>query len=67
MMAGRPGASSWASSAGGGAPLLAVEGLDAGYGDVQVLWGITLSVNRGEAVALIGSNGAGKTTLLRAI
>ena len=47
--------------------LLAVEGLDAGYGDVQVLWGVSLTVHRGEAVALIGSNGAGKTTLLRAI
>jgi len=66
-MVGGHGTSGGASSAGGGAPLLAVEGLDAGYGDVQVLWGVTLSVNRGEAVALIGSNGAGKTTLLRAI
>ncbi len=47
--------------------LLAVEGLDAGYGDVQVLWGISLEVAPGEAVALIGSNGAGKTTLLRTL
>jgi branched-chain amino acid transport system ATP-binding protein len=50
-----------------GEPLLAAEGLDVGYGDVQVLWGISLAVGRGEAVALIGSNGAGKTTLLRAL
>ncbi len=52
---------------GRGEPLLAVEGLDAGYGEVQVLWGVSLTVGRGEVVALIGSNGAGKTTLLRAI
>jgi len=44
-----------------------VEGLDAGYGDVQILWGVSLAVASGEAVALIGSNGAGKTTLLRAL
>jgi branched-chain amino acid transport system ATP-binding protein len=49
------------------APLLAVEGLDVAYGDVQVLWDVSLAVGRGEAVALIGSNGAGKTTLLRAV
>jgi branched-chain amino acid transport system ATP-binding protein len=52
---------------GNGQPLLMVEGLQVGYGDVQVLWGISLQVRRGEAVALIGSNGAGKTTLLRAL
>ena len=50
-----------------GRPLLTVENLDAGYGEVQILWGISLEVARGEAVALIGSNGAGKTTLLRAL
>lgn len=44
-----------------------MEGLDAGYGDVQILWGVSLAVASGEAVALIGSNGAGKTTLLRAL
>jgi len=48
-------------------PLLAISGLDAGYGDVQVLWGIGLEVPRGEISCLVGSNGAGKTTLLRAI
>jgi branched-chain amino acid transport system ATP-binding protein len=47
--------------------LLSVENVTAGYGDVQVLWGVDLHLERGEIVALIGSNGAGKTTLLRAV
>ena len=47
--------------------LLRVEGLEAGYGDVQVLWGISLEVAGGGMTTLIGANGAGKTTLLRAI
>ena len=67
MMARIPRAPGATPSGENGGPLLAVEGLDAGYGAVQVLWSVSLSVARGEAVALIGSNGAGKTTLLRAI
>jgi branched-chain amino acid transport system ATP-binding protein len=47
--------------------LLRVENLCAGYGQVQVLWGADLSVERGRIVCLVGSNGAGKSTLLRAI
>lgn len=47
--------------------MLEVKDLDAGYGDLQVLWEISLSVDRGEIVSLLGSNGAGKTTLLRSI
>src|SRR4051794_41635239 len=47
--------------------LLSVENVTAGYGDVQVLWGIDLRVEHGEIVALIGSNGVGKSTLLRTI
>jgi branched-chain amino acid transport system ATP-binding protein len=46
---------------------LSVEGLQAGYGDVQVLWDITLDVRAGEIVAIIGSNGAGKSTLMRTL
>jgi ABC-type branched-subunit amino acid transport system ATPase component len=49
------------------APRLSVRGLDAGYGRVQVLFGLDLDVAPGEAVAVLGANGAGKTTLLRAI
>ena len=37
------------------------------YGDVRVLWDVSLRVERGEIVTLVGANGAGKTTLLRAI
>jgi branched-chain amino acid transport system ATP-binding protein len=48
-------------------PLLSVKGLRAGYGDVQVLWGIDLEVQAGQITCIIGSNGAGKSTLLRTI
>ena len=48
-------------------PLLQVKELTSGYGDVQVLWGIDLRIDEGEAVCLVGSNGAGKSTLLRTL
>ena len=46
---------------------LRISGLHAGYGQVQVLHGLSIDVARGQVVTLIGSNGAGKTTTLRAI
>jgi branched-chain amino acid transport system ATP-binding protein len=49
------------------ASLLQVSGLESGYGEVQVLWGVDLDVAAGEIVCVIGSNGAGKTSLLRTI
>jgi branched-chain amino acid transport system ATP-binding protein len=49
------------------APLLDVRGIDVFYGDVQVLWGLSFSVGRGEVVALIGANGAGKSTTLKTV
>jgi branched-chain amino acid transport system ATP-binding protein len=51
----------------GETPLLALENVTAFYGDLQALFGITLHVNAGEIVTLIGANGAGKTTTLRLI
>jgi len=48
-------------------PLLAIEELSAGYGDVRVLWGIELAVEAGEIACIVGPNGAGKTTLLRTV
>ena len=47
--------------------LLRVEGIEAGYGDLTAVRGVSLEVREGEAVALIGANGAGKTTTLRAV
>jgi branched-chain amino acid transport system ATP-binding protein len=47
--------------------LLEVNQLQAGYGNLNVLWEVSLRVRQGEFVALIGTNGAGKTTTLRAI
>jgi len=48
-------------------PLIHIEGLCAGYGDVRVLWGVDLAIEAGEIACIVGSNGAGKTTLLRTI
>lgn len=48
-------------------PVLEIEDLRAGYGDVPVLRGVSLEVAAGEIVALVGANGAGKTTTLRTV
>jgi branched-chain amino acid transport system ATP-binding protein len=47
--------------------MLQVEAVEAGYGSIQILNGVTLSVERGQVVALLGGNGTGKSTLLKAI
>src|SRR3954452_10744204 len=49
------------------APLLRAAGVDAGYGTMQVLWGVDLDVRAGETVLLLGANGAGKTTFLKSL
>ncbi len=47
--------------------LLEIKSMTARYGDVQVLWDVSLRVRKGEIVTLLGANGAGKTTTLKAI
>jgi branched-chain amino acid transport system ATP-binding protein len=47
--------------------MLKVQGIDAGYKDLQALWDASLRVSEGELVALVGPNGAGKTTTLKVI
>jgi branched-chain amino acid transport system ATP-binding protein len=48
-------------------PLLTLENLESGYGPIKVLQGISLTVDKGEIVTVIGANGAGKTTTLQTI
>ncbi len=45
--------------------LLEIQNVSSGYGEVQILWDVSLELERGKLTALIGSNGVGKTTLLR--
>jgi len=47
--------------------LLEIKGIESGYGEVQVLWGISLQVKPGKLTTIIGANGAGKTTTLRSV
>ena len=48
-------------------PLLEVSDLEVAYGDVGALWGVSMHVDPGTIVAIVGANGAGKTTLLRTV
>jgi branched-chain amino acid transport system ATP-binding protein len=48
-------------------PLLEVRDLEAGYGPVEVLRGLSFTVDQGEVVVILGANGAGKTTTIRAV
>ncbi len=47
--------------------LLEIENVQSGYGEVQILWGVTLKMEQGRLTCLVGANGAGKTTLLRTV
>jgi branched-chain amino acid transport system ATP-binding protein len=48
-------------------PLLEIKGLSVSYDDIQALWDVSMNVDEGSIVALVGANGAGKTTLLKTI
>ena len=48
-------------------PLLKIDDIDTSYGKIEALKGISLEVNKGEIVTLIGANGAGKSTTLKTI
>lgn len=45
--------------------VLEIRDLNSGYGEIQILWGVTLSLDEGKFTSLVGGNGVGKTTLLR--
>ena len=47
--------------------LLTIKNLNAGYGDIKIIKDLSLYVNEGEVLSIVGANGAGKTTLLKTI
>lgn len=47
--------------------MLEIRDLESGYGEVQILWGVNLSLEKGKLTSLVGANGVGKTTLLRTV
>jgi branched-chain amino acid transport system ATP-binding protein len=47
--------------------ILEIQDVNAGYGEVQILWGTSLTLEEGRLTSLVGTNGAGKTTLLRTV
>lgn len=61
------GATAVKSASATGAPVLAVQNLEAWYGESHILHGINFNVNAGEVVTLLGRNGAGKTTTLKSV
>jgi len=50
-----------------GVTALEIEDVEAGYGEVQILWGVSLTLQPGRVTTLVGGNGSGKTTLLRTV
>lgn len=48
-------------------PILQIQNMDSHYGDFQALYNVSMQVNEGEVISVIGANGAGKTTLMRSV
>jgi branched-chain amino acid transport system permease protein len=67
LLASRHRSASGATGVGYVGPVLECEGIDAAYGELQVLFGAELAVSAGEATALLGVNGSGKSTLLNVV
>jgi branched-chain amino acid transport system ATP-binding protein len=47
--------------------ILTIDGIESGYGEVQILWGVSMRLDEGCLTSLVGTNGSGKTTLLRTL
>jgi branched-chain amino acid transport system ATP-binding protein len=47
--------------------MLEIKDLDTGYGEIQIVWGVSLFIDKGEIVALVGANGAGKSTIIQTV
>ena len=47
--------------------ILEIRDVTSGYGEVQILWGTNLTLEKGKLTSLVGTNGAGKTTMLRTV
>ncbi len=47
--------------------ILEIRNIESGYGEIQILWGISMSLEKGQLTSLVGANGAGKTTMLRTV
>jgi branched-chain amino acid transport system ATP-binding protein len=47
--------------------MLELKGINAGYGEVQIIWDVSMTIDEGDIVALVGANGAGKSTLIKSI
>ena len=65
IFAFRASATKSASSGAAGGQILAIQNLEAWYGESHILHGVNFNVNAGEVVTLLGRNGAGKTTTLK--
>jgi branched-chain amino acid transport system ATP-binding protein len=67
QLGGEPPSAARIAELAGGEPLLAISGLHAGYGKMEILHGVDMQIAAGHAICMIGPNGAGKSTVLHSI